>query len=126
MTLEDKEVKKIVLKAANPILASAKRKCTSQTVKTALGYITKNDARYPTTALIGVRSGYGTKTFSAPALAVVLEFGTTERFKKDGSSTGFIKPKQFMRPAVDENLSKSTEILQEGLIELIQKKSKKI
>lgn len=126
LKLDDKEVKKVVLNAADPILNAAKRKCKSTTVRAALGYITKNDAKYPTTALFGVRSGYGTKTFTAPALAVVEEFGTVERIKKDGSSTGYIKPRPFMRPALDENRSKSAEILKAGLINLIEQKTKKI
>ena len=128
--IDTKEVKKLTNQGAGIILASAKQKCTSLTVRKALGFVTKNDNKYPTTTLIGLRPEYagnlnGGKTLTVPAHAAILEYGTTERFKKDGSSTGYVAPKKFMRPALDENKDKVTAVIKDGLIELINKQYNK-
>ena len=125
MDLDKKAVKKILIRAASPMLSAAKQKSHSKTVARSLGWITKNDNKYPMTVLMGVRSGFGTETMTAAALASIQEFGSVLRFKEDGSKTGFVKPQQFMRPAFDENKGHIKETIIEGLTELIDKQAKK-
>lgn len=125
--LDEKAVKKITVNGAGIILDAAKRKAVPMTVKNALGFVRKNDAKYPTVSLIGIIGGnsVGTSTITAPALAVIEEFGTVERTRKDGSSTGYIKARPFMRPALDENKDKVNEIIVDGLERIILKQGKK-
>jgi HK97 gp10 family phage protein len=123
--VDEKQVKKLTLQGAGLILASAKSFCKNNTVREALGYITKNDARFPRITLIGVRSGYGTATFTAPALAVIEEYGTAERFKNNGSSTGYVNPRPFMRPAIDQNKDKVKAVLIDGMIKIVEQQANK-
>jgi hypothetical protein len=129
--IDKKEVKKLTLQGAELILASAKRKCTSTNVRNALGFITKNDAKYPYTTLIGLKPEFrgnanGAKNLTIPALAVILEYGTVERITKDGSSRGISPAKPYLRPAIDENRSKVIGLIQNGLIAIVEKQANKI
>jgi HK97 gp10 family phage protein len=124
-SLPDKEVKKVSDKGAGIILATAKQLAPNMTIKNALGFIRKKDAQYPRTALIGIMAtAPGTETFTAPALAAVFEFGTAERHKRSGASTGAILPRPFFRPAIDQNRDKVKAIIKNGLLEIIKKQSK--
>ena len=125
--LPPKEVSKLVKGGAGVILGAAKRNCQSQTVRDSLGFVTKNDSKFPYTALIGVIGGnkVGTKTITAPALAVINEFGTSERFKDNGASTGYFRPRPFMRPALDTNKDKVRSTITVGLEKIIQQQAKK-
>ena len=56
--------------------------------------------------------------------AHLVEFGTTDRHKKSGASTGFTSPKPFMRPAWDANKLKALDIYKKELWESILKSAK--
>jgi hypothetical protein len=129
-TLPIKDVKALTVAGASTILVSAKRKCTSSTVRNALGFITKNDSKYPTTTLIGIRNEFkgnkgGSKTLTVPAHAAILEYGTTERITKDGSSRGAVLPRPFWRNSIDENKDKIFNQIKSGLMDIIDKQATK-
>jgi hypothetical protein len=125
--LDQKEVTRVIYKGAKTIrdAARANVRVHSETVAQAYDFITKKDSTYPTTKLIGIKGGntLGTKTITAPALASILEFGSVERFKKDGSSTGFVKPSPWLRPAIDTNAQSVMGGIKEGLLQIIEKQA---
>lgn len=118
------DVKPLLRKAAEPILQSAKANSKNHYVKNALGYITKNESKFPNVVLIGVRSeAEGSDTMTVSALAVIEEFGTAVRTTSQGANRGYVKPRPFMRPAVDSNRERTSNIILEGLTELIDKQA---
>lgn len=125
--LPEKEIKALTRRGAGMVLTSAKSKCKNIHVKNALGFVTKNDAKFPMVTLIGVLGGNskGSKTMTAPALAVIEEFGTAERIKSNGASTGVYLARPFMRPAIDENKDKIQDLLTKSLEVIILKQAKK-
>ena len=127
--IDQKEVTKVLRKGAKVIRDAARANVRpySETVANAYDFITKKDSSFPMTKLIGIKGGnkLGTKTITAPALASILEFGSVERFKKDGASTGFVKPKPWLRPAVDTNAQTVTDGIKEGLLQIINKQAQK-
>ena len=118
------DVKPILMKAADPILQSAKANSKNHYVKSALGYITKNDSKFPNVVLIGVRSEYeGSPTMTVAALAVIEEFGTAVRSTSQVANRGYIKPRPYMRPAVDSNKERTFNTILNGLTEIIDKQA---
>jgi hypothetical protein len=57
-------------------------------------------------------------------MAVIEEFGTAVRVRKDGSTTGYVAARPFMRPAVDSNRERVTKIIKEGITDKIEKQAK--
>jgi hypothetical protein len=126
--LTPKEISSVLTAPAKKLRDSARNNVRphSNTVAQAFDFITKNDGKYPNTKLLGIKGGNtrGTKTITAPALAVILEFGTVERFTKDGSSRGHVAPVSWLRRAIDTNKQSVSDDIKKGLIGIIDKKAK--
>jgi HK97 gp10 family phage protein len=97
--ITDQEVKKIVRDEARAIINSAQSKAPSQDIKESIGFIERNENKFTKTVLIGPRyyGGYRGQ------LSHTFEYGTAERFTKDGQARGFIVARPFMRPALDQH-----------------------
>jgi HK97 gp10 family phage protein len=97
--ITDKEVKNIVRDEARAIINTAQSKAPSQDIKESIGFIERNENKFTKTVLIGPRyyGGYRGQ------LSHTFEYGTAERFTKDGQARGFIVARPFMRPALDQH-----------------------
>lgn len=126
--LTPKEIGSVITPAAKKLRDVARNNVRphSNTVANAFDFITKNDSKFPNTKLLGIKGGNtkGTGTITAPALASMLEFGTVERFTKDGSKRGHVEPIGWLRRAVDGNKQQVVSDIQKGLIAIIDKKAK--
>lgn len=81
-------------------------------------------------AIVGVISNDPKKfpTFSAPALASVIEFGTGDRFRGRRAlgfivgaiPTGRIHPKPFLRPAWDGNVRQYMQTTEQDILKKIE------
>ena len=97
--ITDQEVKKIVRDEAKAIINTAQSRAPSQDIKESIGFIERNENKFTKTVLIGPRyyGGYRGQ------LSHTFEFGTRQRFTKDGQDRGFIEARPFMRPALDQH-----------------------
>jgi HK97 gp10 family phage protein len=97
--ITDQEVKKIVRDEAKAIINTAQSKAPSQDIKESIGFIERNENKFTKTVLIGPRyyGGYRGQ------LSHTFEYGTVERFTKDGKARGMIIARPFMRPALDQH-----------------------
>lgn len=101
-SLSPEEVKKIVRDESRSIIISAQNKAPSNDIKNSIGFIERNEKKFPNTVLIGPRY-YG--SFRGQ-LSHTFEYGTAPRYTKTGAYRGFITARPFMRPALDENANK--------------------
>ena len=97
--ITDQEVKKIVRDEAKAIINTAQSKAPSQDIKESIGFIERNENKFTKTVLIGPRYYGGFRG----QLAHTFEYGTVERFTKDGKARGMIIAQPFMRPALDQH-----------------------
>jgi hypothetical protein len=102
--MKPKELQKLQKKALKPMLSAMKTKAPYSRFIPVIGMTTAKSRGVP---VGGVRIGVIKNnkslfpTFSAPALASVIEHGTTERRKRSGESTGIMPPKPWLRESVD-------------------------
>jgi HK97 gp10 family phage protein len=124
--MKELEVKDVLRSAAQGIINTARANCKNHYVKPQIDFITKNEDKYPNTVLLGIKGGNknGSNTLTVPAMAVIEEFGTAVRVRKDGSTTGYVAARPFMRPAVDSNRERVTKIIKEGITDKIEKQAK--
>lgn len=125
--LDTEPIRLILRGEAQNIIRDARANCSSQTVKNAIGFITKKDKQFPTTVLIGVDSSKpGTDTITVPALASMLEYGSIERTTKKGYNRGMmLKPaRPFWRTAVDANRERVADNIGKKLMEEVLKQAK--
>lgn len=146
-TLPKKEVKAVSVNGAQVLLRAIRAKCPSKTLKPHIGFITRNDSKYPSVTLIGVFTGNdGNKTITWAALASIIEYGAAERTPRStkkrsqdyrkvliggrwvtmsfSNPFNAIAPRPFFRPAVDESENRVKDIIKTGLKEAILKQSK--
>jgi HK97 gp10 family phage protein len=97
--ITDQEVKKIVRDEAMALINTAKSKAPSQDIQESIGFIERNENKFTKTVLIGPRYYGG----HSGQLAHTFEYGTVERFTKDGKARGMIIARPFMRPALDQH-----------------------
>lgn len=142
-------IKKIIKSEGQQIIDTAKVLAAKHTGELArsIGFIEKNEARYPTTVLIG-------PDYKIAPHAHLIEFGTKERFRgdkvffkqirslrragvsertlqrtieanKDLHSTGVGPMRPFMRPAFDRNAAEVDNGISQKVFRLILKQAKK-
>jgi HK97 gp10 family phage protein len=99
--ITDLEVKKIVRDEAQAIINTAQSKAPSQDIRESIGFIERNENKFTKTVLIGPRYYGGHRG----QLSHTFEYGTRQRFTKDGQDRGFIEARPFMRPALDQHKS---------------------
>ena len=111
--VEAQAIGKIVREAAKPIIASARARVPvdSGLLRKQIGFITANDSKYPTTALIGVNYRFmGAKRGNSAYYAHIVEYGgkTTNR-----------APHPFMRPAFELNKARATKHIKSAVLKLL-------
>lgn len=111
--VEAQAIGKIVKEAAKPIIASARARVPvdSGLLRKQIGFITANDSKYPTTALIGVNYRFmGAKRGNSAYYAHIVEYGgkTTNR-----------APHPFMRPAFELNKARATKHIKSAVLKLL-------
>lgn len=112
--ITDQQVKKIVRDEALPMINTAKSKAPSHDIMESIGFIEKNENKFTKTVLIGPRYYGGHRG----QLAHTFEYGTVERFTKDGKARGFIVAQPFMRPALDQHKTNIVTNVPERIIKL--------
>ena len=112
--ITDQEVKKIVRDEAMAMIITAQSKAPSQDIRESIGFIEKNENKFTKTVLIGPRYYGGHRG----QLAHTFEYGTQQRFTKDGQDRGFIEARPFMRPALDQHKTNIVTNVPERIIKL--------
>lgn len=112
--ITDQQVKKIVRDEALPMINTAKSKAPSHDIMESIGFIERNENKFTKTVLIGPRYYGGHRG----QLAHTFEYGTVERFTKDGKARGFIVAQPFMRPALDQHKTNIVTNVPERIIKL--------
>lgn len=112
--ITDQQVKKIVREEALPMINTAQSKAPSQDIKNSIGFIERNENKFTKTVLIGPRYYGGFRG----QLAHTFEYGTVERFTKDGKARGMIIARPFMRPALDQHKTNIVTNVPERIIKL--------
>jgi len=112
--ITDQEVKKIVRDEAKAIINTAQSKAPSQDIKESIGFIEKNENKFTKTVLIGPRYYGGFRG----QLSHTFEYGTVERFTKDGKARGMIIAQPFMRPALDQHKTNIVTNVSERIFKL--------
>ena len=112
--ITDQQVKKIVRDEALPMINTAKSKAPSHDIMESIGFIEKNENKFTKTVLIGPRYYGGHRG----QLAHTFEYGTVERFTKDGKARGMIIAQPFMRPALDMHKTNIVTNVPERIIKL--------
>lgn len=118
--LDHHKIKEIIRYESTRIINDARAKAPTQDIKNAIGFIEKNEDKFPTTVLIGPRyySGYKGQ------LAHTFEYGTAPRYTERGYYRGFITARPFMRPAFDTNQSKVVTNISRKILKLATDKLK--
>jgi HK97 gp10 family phage protein len=112
--ITDQEVKKIVRDEAKAIINTAQSMAPSQDIKESIGFIERNENKFTKTVLIGPRYYGGFRG----QLSHTFEYGTAERFTKDGKARGFIIAQPFMRPALDQHKNNIVTNVPERILKL--------
>lgn len=112
--ITDQQVKKIVRDEALPMINTAKSKAPSHDIMESIGFIERNENKFTKTVLIGPRYYGGHRG----QLAHTFEYGTQQRFTKDGKDRGFIEARPFMRPALDQHKTNIVTNVPERIIKL--------
>lgn len=108
-SVDPKSFHRIMRKAAKPIMDDMKANAPTADNDNILNNIGITTSRKRTRGGNGVRVGIvknktrNLPNLSAPALAAVHEYGTPERRKASGASSGSVKAGPFLRPAFDKN-----------------------
>lgn len=89
-------------------------------LRDSIGYVTSKDGQNLDKVLIGPR-----KSFYNSYLAPMFEYGTEPRLIKSGAYRGIIKPKPFLRPALDQNKNAVVNGVNNGISKLVTKLAKK-
>ena len=116
---DDAAIGKIVRQAAKPIIASARARVPvdSGLTRKQIGFITRQDAKYPTTALIGVNYNFqGSKRGNSAWYAHIIEYG---------GKTINRAPQPFMRPAFKLNEDRARKHIKAGALKLLNIKETK-
>lgn len=117
--LEGQAIGKIVREAAKPIIASARARVPvdSGLLRKQIGFISANDSKYPTTALIGVNYRFmGAKRGNSAYYAHIVEYG---------GKTINRAPHPFMRPAFELNKDRVRKQIKARLLKLLDIKTDK-
>ena len=121
--IDNPEFQRMLKSQALPIIQSARNLAPKETGNLAksIGFITGKDKDNKTKVLIGLRKEYYNNY-----LGPMFEYGTVARIQeKTGRYTGIIEPRPFMRPALDQNASKVTDGIINGVDKILAKLAKK-
>jgi len=121
--IDNPEFQRMLKSQALPIIQSARNLAPKKTgdLAKSIGFITGKDKDNKTKVLIGLRKEYYNNY-----LGPMFEYGTVARIQeKTGRYTGIIEPRPFMRPALDQNASKVTDGIINGVDKILAKLAKK-
>ena len=117
-------LQKVIRQSSQRIINTAKSLAPVNTgdLRDSIGFITSKDSTNLDKALIGLRREYHNAY-----LGVMFEYGTAERFQKNGRHTGVISKAAhpFMRPALDQNANAVTEEILKGVDGILADLAKK-
>lgn len=118
------KLQKVIRQSSQRIINTARTLAPVNTgdLRDSIGFITSKDSTNLDKALIGLRREY----YHA-YLGVMFEFGTAERFQKNGRHTGVISKSAhpFMRPALDRNAANVTDEVIKGVDGMLRDLAKK-
>lgn len=119
-SLNYEEVKRVQKDAAQPMINDMKAGAPTQDIRESIGFITSKDDKYPGITLIGPRysNGYNGQ------LAHIFEFGTRERFTKEGEARGYMVARPFIRPAFDRHQNRIVTDIANGIFKIVENKLK--
>lgn len=132
--IDRKFINSALTRNARPILNDMKSNSKSDRIAR-MTAITTRQSKRPKAPKIGVRVGVINNdtslfpTFTAPALASVIEYGTAERFRKlkagifvtGRQSTGEMPSAPFIRPAWDNNINSLISKTEQSILRKLDK-----
>lgn len=89
-------------------------------LRDSIGFITDKDSKYRSRVLIGLR-----QEFYNYYLGLFFEFNTEPRISNNGAYRGVLKPRPFMRPALDQNREKVTNGVMNAVLVTVREEAKK-
>lgn len=111
---------KVLLPEADKLNDQLRAAAPATFIRVGLGVISK-PGRYPLSVAVGI--DYSRKAFAAN-LAYGFEYGTVNRYTKNGQFRGRLKPTPFFRPTVDANRNQIVTNVINSLSKLVETKLK--
>ncbi len=119
--IDSKEIRDKALIPAAEILSQKLKSASPATfIRASIGVISK-PSKYPLSVAVGLKYDTGSE---AANLAYAFEYGTVERYKKNGQYTGKLTPRPFFRPTVDANQSQIVTNVINSLAKIVENKLK--
>lgn len=121
-SIKTPELQTILRAEGQRVIETAKSLVPVETgdLRDSIGYITSKDGQNLDKVLIGAR-----KNFYNSYLAPMIEHGTEPRIVKSGAYRGLLKPKPFLRPALDLNKNAVVNGVNNGISKLVTNLAKK-
>lgn len=121
-SIKTPELQTILRAEGQRVIETAKSLVPVETgdLRDSIGYITSKDGQNLDKVLIGAR-----KNFYNSYLAPMIEHGTEPRIVKSGAYRGILKPKPFLRPALDLNKNAVVNGVNNGISKLVTNLAKK-
>lgn len=121
-SIKTPELQTILRAEGQRVIETAKSLVPVETgdLRDSIGYITSKDGQNLDKVLIGAR-----KNFYNSYLAPMIEHGTEPRIVKSGAYRGMLKPKPFLRPALDLNKNAVVNGVNNGISKLVTNLAKK-
>lgn len=121
-SIKTPELQTILRAEGQRVIETAKSLVPVETgdLRDSIGYITSKDGQNLDKVLIGAR-----KNFYNSYLAPMIEHGTEPRIVKSGAYRGMLKPKPFLRPALDLNKNAVVNGVNSGISKLVTNLAKK-
>ena len=113
-----KTLLKVLRKGGKPIVAEARSRCPvkKKGLIRSIGTINGRGNGRGEQVYLGPRRGGGYKGYAGH----LIEYGTNERYKSSGYSTGSVPAHPFMRPAFELRIQEARQIIADELREIIR------
>jgi len=127
------ELYAVIQDAMEPMVHGIDAATTARGLRYSYVFITKNNAKYVKDSNVVVLAGFKDDAGMAGELdengipmykLLWMEFGTRQRIKKDGSSTGFMKPNPFIRTLIDSHKARIKSEVQKSVSEMVLHEAK--
>lgn len=111
---------KALIPSAEILSGKLKAAAPATFIKASIGVISK-PSKYPLSVAVGLKYDTGS---DAANLAYAFEYGTVDRYKKNGQFTGKLTPRPFFRPTVDANRSQIVTNVINAIAKIVENKLK--
>lgn len=111
---------KALIPTAQMLSSKLKSAAPATFIRASIGVIS-NPSKYPLSVAVGLKYDTGS---DAANLAYAFEYGTVDRYKKDGQYTGKMTPAPFFRPTVDANRSQIVTNVINAIAKIVENKLK--